>query len=52
MPNYEDFKKYGEMEKAKKAESEAPAPAPEPAAEKTEGGVKKLLGKLKGPDKA
>lgn len=48
MPNYEDFKKYGEMEKAKKAEPAAPEP--EPAAEK-EGGVKKLLGKLKGPGK-
>lgn len=48
MPNYEDFKKYGEMEKAKKAEP--PAPAPEP--EKPEGGVKKLFGKLKGADKS
>ncbi|MEX0789626.1 MAG: hypothetical protein WD178_02520 [Actinomycetota bacterium] len=43
MPNYEDFKKYGEMEKARKAEPAAPEPP-----EKPEGGVKKLLGKLKG----
>jgi hypothetical protein len=49
MPNYEDFKKYGEMEKAKKAEQAVPAP---PAPEKEESGVKKLLGKLKGPDKS
>jgi hypothetical protein len=47
MPNYEDFKKYGEMEKQKKA---APT-APEPAPEKPEGGVKKLFGKLKGSEK-
>jgi len=45
MPNYEDFKKYGEMEKAKKEEPAAPAA---PAPEKPESGVKKLLGKLKG----
>jgi hypothetical protein len=50
MPNYEDFKKYGEMEKQKKAEQAAPGPEPEP--EKPEGGVKKLFGKLKGPDKS
>ena len=48
MPNYEDFKRYGEMEKQKKAEQAAPAP---PAPEKPEGGVKKLFGKLKGPEK-
>lgn len=47
MPNYEDFKKYGEMEKAKKAEPAAPEPAPE----KPESGVKKLFGKLKNPEK-
>ena len=47
MPNYEDFKKYGEMEKAKKAEPAAPAP--EPDAPKS--GAKKLFGKLKGSPK-
>ena len=48
MPNYEDFKKYGEMEKQKKAE---PAAAePEPA--KPESGAKKLFGKLKGTPKS
>lgn len=45
MPNYEDFKKYGEMEKAKKAEPAAPAPDPK----KPESGVKRLVGRLKKP---
>jgi hypothetical protein len=49
MPNYEDFKKYGEMEKEKKAEPAAPPAGPAP--EKPESGVKKLFGKLKGPEK-
>ena len=49
MPNYEDFKKYGEMEKAKKEEPAAPAPVPE--SKKPESGVKKLFGKLKGESK-
>lgn len=48
MPNYEDFKKYGEMEKQKKAEPAAPEA--EPA--KPESGAKKLLGKLKGTPKS
>lgn len=48
MPNYEDFKKYGEMEKARKEEQADPPPPPP---EKPEGGVKKLLGKLKGSEK-
>lgn len=47
MPNYEDFKKYGEMEKAKKA---APA-TPEAEPDKATPGVKKLFGKLRGQDK-
>lgn len=48
MPNYEDFKKYGEMEKQKKAQTSEPA-EPEPA--KPESGTKKLFGKLKGTPK-
>jgi hypothetical protein len=48
VPNYEDFKKYGEMEKAKKAQPAAPPAEPET---KPESGVKKLFGKLKGSDK-
>lgn len=44
MPNYEDFKKYGEMDKQKKAQ-----PAPEP--EKKVSALSKLLGKGKSRDR-
>lgn len=46
MPNYEDFKKYGEMDKQKKAQ---PSPAPEPA--KKAAGLSKLFGKAKSKDR-
>lgn len=42
MPNYEDFKKYGEMDKQKKAQS---SPAPDPP--KKASGLFKLFGKAK-----
>ena len=48
MPNYEDFKKYGEMEKQKRTDQAAPESEPV----KPESGAKKLLGKLKGTPKS